>query len=428
MNERINQLESLLEKLTDEIVTLASEASKGNLEIQADAGKYRGGWAVILTELNNLVKSVAAQGFWYESILDSIPMPLSVTDSDMNWKFVNKATESALGKNRKDILGKNCRNWGTEICGTEKCGIACLKRGINQTTFSQGGMDFMVNVASLKDANGKDVGYIELVQDITKMNETVKQLKILMGKIKAVSEQVSDGARQFSESSAKLADGAAQQSFALMELNSGVSSISEKTHVNAEYSHDASHLSEKAKEYATKGDKEMQMMLTSMEEIKTASNDISKIIKTIEDIAFQTNLLALNAAVEAARAGEHGKGFAVVAEEVRSLAQRSQVSAKETNDLITNSINRVQEGTSIAISTAQTLSDMVENFDKISEIIDKIATASSEQAEAVEQISHGIMAISDITQENASVSQETAASSQELASQATVLNDLIREN
>jgi methyl-accepting chemotaxis protein len=266
-----------------------------------------------------------------------------------------------------------------------------------------------------------------VIQDITELESSIQKMNEIMKNVKLVSEQVSTGARHISESSQDLANGASQQASAIEQLNANIDMVNEKTQTNAKNAYSASDLAKTAREEALIGNNEMQQMLQSMNGIKDASSNISRIIKTIEDIAFQTNLLALNAAVEAARAGEHGKGFAVVAEEVRNLAARSQLAAKETTDLITDAINRVDEGTGIAQSTANALNTIVSNFDEVSKIVEEIAADSSEQTTSIEQISIGITQITGITQSNSSVSEQTAAASQELAGQSETLVNLFKD-
>ncbi|MDR2167530.1 MAG: methyl-accepting chemotaxis protein [Clostridiales bacterium] len=377
-----------------------------------------------ITELTDKTKEFQEKAHWYESILDSFPMPISVTDSNMNWTFINKATENFLGKRRADVIGQHCRNWGAKICGTENCGITCFRRGVPQTTFEHADMHFQVDVAELKNLSGEKVGYLEVVQDITKIESATKRMRDLMENIELISEQVATGARHVSTSSQDLAQGASSQASAIQELNASVDIISNKTQATAQNAYEASKLSKTAGKNALLGNEDVQAMLSSMERIKDASDNIAKIIKTIEDIAFQTNLLALNASVEAARAGEHGKGFAVVADEVRTLAGRSQLSAKETNDFIMDTIQRVGEGSEIALKTAAAFEAIVGDFESVSKMIDEIAADSAEQVDSIKHIGAGIMQISDTVHSNAAVSEEAAAASQELASQSEAMLEL----
>jgi len=365
---------------------------------------------------------------WYKSILDAVPFPISVTDENMNWTFVNRATETVLNKTREQIMGKHCSEWGANICNTEKCGVELLKRGLSSTSFSQSGKDFKVEVASLKDSSGLLKGYVEIVHDVSEVNALAKKVEdtanSMISNLRSTSEKLTLDARHIAESTQNLAAGYEQQSAQAQILNNNVEIISSKINSNAESSESASNLSDKAKQNALKGNVDMKEMLESMEGIKEASTNISKIIKTIEDIAFQTNLLALNASVEAARAGELGKGFAVVAEEVRTLAGRSSEAAKMTNDLITDSLVRVENGTRTAEGAAESLTTIVGDFEQVSRLVEQIASASKEQSELANELSDGIGQFASVAEESSNAIQGLAASSEELASYAETLNSM----
>ena len=196
---------------------------------------------------------------------------------------------------------------------------------------------------------------------------------------------------------------------------------------NAENARQANALAKQAREAADQGAGDMQSMGAAMEAIKNSSNDISKIIKTIDEIAFQTNILALNAAVEAARAGESGMGFAVVADEVRNLAQRSAQAAKETAGLIAGAITKTGLGVEISGKVAQTLNEIVSKVRQLDELVTEVAGASREQTEGITQVNIAVGQMDKVTQNNAASAEESASAAEELNSQAELMKQSVME-
>jgi methyl-accepting chemotaxis protein len=260
----------------------------------------------------------------------------------------------------------------------------------------------------------------------TALNATLTSLNEILAQAKVAAEQVNTGAAQVSDSSQALSQGATKQASSLEEVTASMNEIGAQTKQNAENASQANQLAGAARGNADEGNAQMKQMLTAMEDISKSSQQISKIIKSIDEIAFQTNLLALNAAVEAARAGVHGKGFAVVAEEVRNLAQRSAKAAKETTELIENSVKSVGNGTRIAGATAKALEQIVTGITKAADLVGEIASASKEQAQGIDQVNAGLMQIDQVTQSNTANAEESAAASEELAGQSQHLQEMLR--
>ena len=255
------------------------------------------------------------------------------------------------------------------------------------------------------------------------LNYTIDIIHNLIGDINSASEQVAAGAGQVSDSSILLSEGTTEQASSIEELTASTEEISSQTKLNADNAEEAVKISKESKKDALEGNRKMEDLLVAMDDIHDASNDISAIIKVIEDIAFQTNILALNAAVEAARAGQYGKGFAVVAEEVKDLAERSANAAKETTQMIEGSIEKSEIGKALADDTAEELIKIVKDAEQIANLVDDIFKASKEQAIGIEQINQGIMQVSEVVQTNSATSEESAAASEELSSQAEILRD-----
>ncbi|MCI9141024.1 MAG: HAMP domain-containing protein [Lachnospiraceae bacterium] len=261
-----------------------------------------------------------------------------------------------------------------------------------------------------------------LLLSIRKLN---RDLSMTLGQINQSADQVASGSGQVSNGAQALAQGATEQAASVEELAATITNISHQVKSTADNALQAKEQSGMAGDEVEECNSQMHDMMVAMEEITRSSNEISKIIKTIEDIAFQTNILALNAAVEAARAGEAGKGFAVVAEEVRSLASKSSVASKNTAELIESSVDAVARGTQIATRTAESLVKVVDEVRSVSTRVDEIASAAEEQSGAIEQVTLGVDQISSVVQTNSATAEESAAASQELSELADKLKSLV---
>ena len=264
----------------------------------------------------------------------------------------------------------------------------------------------------------------DFVSIIDALNSLAYGLSDTMQQIDVSAAHVNQGAAQISNGANSLALGTSEQASSIQDLAGVIAALKERVDVNAKNAEEANQKANLTGEKMSLSNKYMQEMVSAMNRISAKSNEISKIIKTIEDIAFQTNILALNAAVEAARAGAAGKGFAVVADEVRNLASKSAEAATNTTELIQQTMDAVESGSHIVDETAEALSASVEVTNQTIRLINDIWSVSTEQASMIEQVNTGVDQISSVVQTNSATAEESAASSEELNGQATALQNL----
>ena len=257
------------------------------------------------------------------------------------------------------------------------------------------------------------------------LKKTGEDLNNVITEIQMASEQIATGSGQVSDASQSLSQGASESAASLEQITSSMTEMAAQTKTNAENSGQANQLSGQARDAAEKGNVHMNDLVKAINEINESGQNISKIIKVIDEIAFQTNLLALNAAVEAARAGKHGKGFAVVAEEVRNLAARSAKAAQETAELIEGSVEKAKNGSEIAGRTSEALAEIVAGSTKVTDLVGEIAAASNEQAQGISQVNQGLTQIEQVTQTNTASAEECAAAAEELSSQALHMQNMM---
>ncbi len=255
----------------------------------------------------------------------------------------------------------------------------------------------------------------------------IKILAMISTNLEAGAQQTTTAAGQVAASSQSLADGATRQAASLEETSAALEEIASMTKRNAENAGQAKQAAGAARQAADLGVADMGAMKAAMNDIKVSSDDIAKIIKTIDEIAFQTNILALNAAVEAARAGEAGAGFAVVADEVRGLAQRAAIAAKETAGKIDGAIAKTAHGVTISNKVATSLEDIAQHSKRVDTLVAEIASASTEQSQGISQVTVAISQMNEVTQNTAATAEECASASEELNGQASATQDTVHE-
>ncbi|MDL2218715.1 methyl-accepting chemotaxis protein, partial [Christensenellaceae bacterium OttesenSCG-928-M15] len=328
-------------------------------------------------------------------------------------KLTAAAEEIAIGDVdiQLDISSKD--EFGTLANAFRKMALSFQEQAQALNTIADGDYTISMKVASDKDVVGKAI-----VRMLDNNNQMVNEIRI-------AADQVATGSAQIASGAQILATGSTEQAATVQQLGASVSQVQAQAQANtalatqtADETNEAGRLMNESLEY-------MSQMTIAMRSIEESSQEIAKVIKVIDDIAFQTNILALNAAVEAARAGQHGKGFAVVADEVRALAGKSAEAAKETASLIQQSVDNVARGVDIAEKTGESLHKVGEIAGKNAVSMGDISTASSQQSGAIDEITNGITQISEVVQANSATAEQSAASAQELSAQSAFLSDVV---
>ncbi len=255
----------------------------------------------------------------------------------------------------------------------------------------------------------------------------IKPIKNISIGLSRIAEQVAMAADQVSISTQKLAEGASEQAASIEQTTASLESMAYMTKKNAAHAKQADTLTNNTSQVVSDVTVSIQDLDQSMEKASNASNETSKIVKTIDEIAFQTNLLALNASVEAARAGEAGAGFAIVAEEVRSLALRAAEAAKNTAALIEDTVSKISTGTEMVGETSGHFTGVAESTTKVSELMSEIASASNEQAQGIDQLNRAVAEMDKVVQQNAASAEENSSASAELKAQADHMNDYMHQ-
>lgn len=387
-----------IKQLLDETTRIAGSVSNGDLDVRGDTSKFNGEYAAVIESINNMLTAVAAP------INEITNLLVKLTDSGdlstrANGEYKGKFKLLSDSLNQTLIKSKSLINYCSDAL----------------TEMAKGNF----SIPNVPDFAGD---YKALSAGV---NGILESLNGLLLSIKKTARNVEEGCTDVSSGSKRLSQGTAEQASSIEELSSTIAEIAESTKENALDAEKASSFVGAVKHNATSGSKQMDEMLSAMDEISESSKNISKIIKVIDDIAFQTNILSLNAAVEAARAGEAGKGFAVVAEEVRNLATRSANAAKDTTALIESTVDKVEKGTVIAKNTAKAFDGIVNGVDKVTEFVSKISTASNEQATGISQINKGLEQVSSVLQTSSATSEAGTSASEKLKSQANALNSQV---
>ncbi|MBM5572409.1 MULTISPECIES: methyl-accepting chemotaxis protein [Deefgea] len=444
ITQAVDQVKQALLAISNDIKLIAEAGAQGNFSVRVDAERYQFKFKAMVEDLNLLINTCDI-GF-----NDILRVANALSQGDLS-QTIQKDYPGLFGR-AKDGVNHTVFALSSIVAEIETIVAAAAEQGnfsqrlelLDKQGFSARLATLLNRLSEVTETGLRDVMRVanalaegDLTQQITQdyaglfgetkdgINATVDKLQILVGEIQQAGRTINIASQEITHGNADLSRRTEAQAANLEETAASSEELASTVKQNAENAIEASQLARNSEQIAKKGACLVQDAVSSMAAINDASSKIVDIISVIDSIAFQTNILALNAAVEAARAGEQGRGFAVVAAEVRNLAQRSAVAAKEIKTLIGDSVNEVERGSHIVNSAGSTMTEIELSIQRVTQIMSEIAEASKEQSAGIAQVNQAVANMDEVTQQNAALVEEAAAAAESLQEQAGQLAELV---
>jgi methyl-accepting chemotaxis protein len=444
LKKSINTTIGILDGLIVSLQMMSEEHEKGNIDWMLDVDSFRGAYKTVVIGINTMVndhvvvnkKAMACVKAFGEGDFDA-----SLEKFPGQKGFINETIEQ-VRRNLKaltadtDLLVQAAVEGDLDVradAARHRGDYRRIVQGINDALDAI--IDPINEVVRVLGALAKS----DLTQKITEdyqgtfaklcddVNVSVDNLGRTLATIMNTTDSVNTAAKEISAGNADLSHRTEQQAASLEETASSMEELASTVKQNADNAKQANQMAMTASDVAVKGGEVVQQVVNTMSAINESARKIVDIISVIDGIALQTNILALNAAVEAARAGEQGRGFAVVASEVRNLAQRSAAAAKEIKGLISDSVEKVEDGSKLVSEAGRTMDEIVVSVKRVTDIMSEITAASVEQSAGIDQVNQAITQMDEVTQQNAALVEEAAAAAESLEEQAATLDETVAQ-